>query len=371
MKSKAHLLLTSEMLTTSMTVKKALLSERSLKDQDNIRLIQRIRDRLTALATKQRKEYTTVLMHGSRFNQIESVLGSLMPRTDGKLLILSNGKNGHQMIHAAAALDLTHETLIFNQIETLDHSVVEEKLLADPGVTHVAMVHCETAAGILNPIEELCRLAKRFNIQTIVDATSSFGGLSLDVDKWQIDCLISSSGNCLQGIPGIAFVIAKNRFFENCEGNARSFSLDLHAQYSKQALFQSGCLNLPGPIVLAFDQALKELQLEGGIEKRALRYQNNQERLVIKMKQLGFDPLLNWNQLSPILTAFVYPDEHFSFKTFDEQLKKRGFVISPGALSGYSTFRISTIGDIYAEHIDVFLKAVEEILQENQTDTVR
>lgn len=84
---------------------------------------------------------------------------------------------------------------------------------------------------MLNPIEEVAELAKRYDKRYIVDAMSSFGGIPLDIAALNIDYLISSANKCIQGVPGFAFVIAREAELAACKGRSRSLSLDLYAQW--------------------------------------------------------------------------------------------------------------------------------------------
>ena len=229
MTSRNYLLLTPGPLTTSRTVKEAMLFDSCTWDDDyNLGVVQVIRQRLVELATPA-NGYTSVLLQGSGSYAVEAVLGSAIG-AQGKVLIISNGAYGARMIEMAKLMCIAHHPYDCGEVARPDAAAIERILQTDPAITHIAMVHSETTTGMLNPIEEVAALAKRYDKRYIVDAMSSFGGIPMDVAALNIDYLISSANKCIQGVPGFAFVIAREAELANCQGRSRSLSLDLYAQ---------------------------------------------------------------------------------------------------------------------------------------------
>jgi 2-aminoethylphosphonate-pyruvate transaminase len=230
-------------------------------------------------------------------------------------------------------------------------------------ITHVAVVHCETTTGILNPLDEIAKLANKYEKVLIVDAMSSFGGIPIDVENLGIDYIISSANKCIQGVPGFGFIIGKKDSIGNCKGIARSHSLDLYDQWETMENGNGKWrFTSPTHVVRAFSQALDELEAEGGIEKRFIRYTTNQRLLVSGMRNLGFTTLLSDALQSPVITSFLAPGwPDYNFINFYNRLKEKGFVIYPGKISDTETFRVGNIGEVYNNDIKHFLKAVEEI----------
>lgn len=358
-----YLLLTPGPLSTSKGVRAALLRDWCTWDDDyNQGVVQDIRRRLTNLASKNAGAFTTVLMQGSGSFGVEACLGTAVPR-DGKLLILANGAYGLRMGRFMETMGRNYRLLRFDETVPPDTAALEAALEADPAITHVAMVHCETTTGILNPIAGLAACAKAHGKTVIVDAMSSFGGIPLDMEALGIDYLISSANKCIQGVPGFSFVIARRSLLERCAGNAHSHSLDLYDQW--KTMDQTGKWRFTSPthVVRAFQQALLELEAEGGIPARYARYRENQRRLSQGMDKLGFRPLLPQAVQSPIITSFRYPTADFSFPGFYQQMKQKGFVLYPGKISQADTFRIGNIGEVYPGDIDRLLTAIKEILK--------
>jgi 2-aminoethylphosphonate-pyruvate transaminase len=357
-----YVLLTPGPLSTTPTVKAAMLRDWCTWDADYKDIVQGIRRKLVDLATAgSRKEYTSVLMQGSGTFCVEAALGTAIPE-GGKILILANGAYGDRMAVIAERLRIAHRVLRFAETEWPEVSSIRAALRADPSISAVAMVHCETTTGILNPLEEISRLVRESGRDFIVDAMSSFGGIPMDIGKLDIDFLVSSANKCIQGVPGFGFVIARRSRLQSCEGNSHSLSLDLYDQWRTME-DDNGKWRFTSPthVVRAFAQALQELNAEGGVEARYARYCENHRELVTGMTGLGFSCLLDEKVQSPFITSFLEPTSpRYSFSRFYANLKARGFVIYPGKVSRAATFRIGTIGDVQPATIRSLISAVRD-----------
>jgi 2-aminoethylphosphonate-pyruvate transaminase len=240
---------------------------------------------------------------------------------------------------------------------------VRNHLQADPSITHMAMVHCETTTGILNPLREIAALAKEYGKIFIVDAMSSFGGIPLNIKELNISFLVSSANKCVQGVPGFSFVIAKTSELEKCEGKARSLCLDLFDQW--RVMRQDGKWRFTSPThaVAAFAQALDELRQEGGVKARYKRYKSNNALLRKRLAALNIEAYIADEAQSPIITTFLYPRDDFNFSAFYEYVKKRGFILYPGKLTAVNTFRIGNIGEINRADIEELCAVIKKYLK--------
>lgn len=359
--SRPYILLTPGPLTTSDRVKKAMLADWCTWDKDyNVNIVQHIRQKLLGLAMVSEQEYTTVLLQGSGTYSVEAAL-SCNIRSNDKLLIVSNGAYGDRMAEIATYNKINHHVIALEETLQVTPQIVKEYLEKDNAITHVAVVHCETTTGILNPIEEIAAVVKDAGKLFIVDAMSSFGGIPIAMESLGIDILISSSNKCIQGVPGFGFIIIRKSVLELCKGVSRSLSLDIYDQWS--TMEKGGGkwrFTSPTHVVRAFAEALTELEEEGGIEARYKRYKENHRTLVGGMRRLGYETLLNDEQQSPIITSFVYPSSKFEFNDFYYALKEKGFVIYPGKISKQDTFRIGNIGDIFPSDFEKLIQAIEQ-----------
>lgn len=359
-----YLLLTPGPLTTSRTVREAMLADYSTWDVDYNAIVTRVRRGIVELAT-QRGGYTCTLMQGSGTFAVEATIGSAVA-ADGKVLVVNNGAYGKRMVETAARLGIDHVELSHVETEPPDLDRMREAFENDAAITHVAMAHCETTTGMLNPAEKVGALARQFGKKYILDAMSSFAGVPMSIESVGADFLISSANKCVQGVPGFGFVIASRVEMETIEGRARSLSLDLWDQWQEmEAKGGKWRFTSPTHVVTAFAQALKELGEEGGVEARHRRYSENQRRLVDGMEAMGFRALLPRRLQSPIITSFHNPsDPRYSFNVFYDKLKARRFVIYPGKVSQADCFRIGTIGHVFPEDIDLLLWNVGEVVAE-------
>ena len=360
---KPYLLLTPGPLTTSETVKEAMMTDWCTWDADyNVHIVEEIRQSLVGLATKAVDEYTSVLLQGSGTYCVEAVIGSVITPAS-KLLILTNGAYGDRMGHIATYLKINYDVLAFEETEQVSVEYVDDYLSNNSDITHVAVVHCETTTGILNPLKEIAHTVKLHGKKLIVDAMSSFGGIPLDVQQLGIDFLISSANKCIQGVPGFGFIIARTSELQRCKGVSRSLSLDMYDQWEAMEKGHGKWrFTSPTHVVRAFKQALTELEAEGGVEARYQRYTKNHTLLVEGMRSLGFSTLLTDEVQSPIITSFLYPNANFNLQSFYDQLKAKGFVIYPGKISQADTFRIGNIGDVHPED---FIRLIEAVAQTN------
>ena len=357
-----YLLLTPGPLSTSESVRHAMLQDWCTWDKDyNEGIVTPLRHDLLAIAGLDEADYTTVLLQGSGTYCVEATIGATV-RPEDKLLILANGAYGKRMAQIADYYKLNYVLVSLGETELVTGEVARKALEANPGVTHLSMVHSETTTGLLNPIEKVAEVIRGRGITFIVDAMSSFAGVPIDIKGLGIDFLVSSANKCIQGVPGFGFIIAKKDKMLATKGNARSLSLDIYAQWETMEKGHGKWrFTSPTHVVRAFYQAMQELKEEGGIEARHRRYVENHRTLVDGMRALGFQTLLSDDKQGCIITSFLYPSADFDFADFYNKLKGKGFVIYPGKISDADTFRIGNIGDIFPSDIKALLEAIREV----------
>ena len=361
---KDKILFTPGPLTTSRTVKQAMLRDLGSRDFEFIQVVGEIRAELLTLGQVASPAYETVLLPGSGTFGVESVISSVTP-SNGKWLLIINGAYGRRMGQITAIHHLPSRELLFPENDTPDLAQIEAALEADPAITHVGVVHCETTSGVLNPVVEIGGLVGHYGKVYFVDAMSSYGAIPINIAEAQIDFLVSSANKCIEGVPGFSFAIARRQALLAAEGHPRSLSLDLVAQW--RGLEGDGQFRFTPPThaLLAFRQALRELALEGGVVGRNARYRKNHSILVTGMRALGFCEFVPAAKQGAIITSFLYPDHpNFDFERFYTLLNERDVVIYPGKVSGADCFRIGSIGRIFASDLHGLLAAVRETLTE-------
>ena len=357
-------LLTPGPLTTTISVKKEMMTDHCTWANDYKQITQKIRKKLLDLAHVSEEDYTAVLMQGSGSFGVESVLTSVIGK-DEKLLIITNGAYGERMIDICSHAQIPYSVYETPYDQIPSAARVKEILKEDPAITHVAMVHSETTSGILNDIESVTKVVKKAGKTMIVDAMSSFAGVEIEVGKLGIDFIISSANKCIQGVPGFSFIICRRKKLTESKGKARSLSLDLYDQWETMEKDGKWRFTSPTHTVLAFAKAMEELEEEGGIPARSKRYYDNNRLLIARMKEMGIKTYIGEEHQGPIITTFFYPEHHnFSFQEMYAFIKERGYAIYPGKVTDADTFRIGNIGEIYEEDIiklcDIFKEFFEK-----------
>jgi 2-aminoethylphosphonate-pyruvate transaminase len=366
----SKLLFTPGPLTTSATVKEAMLRDLGSLDSDFLTSVRNIRTRLLEVGPYSPEDYECVLMQGSGTFVVESVISSALPR-DGKLLVLVNGAYGRRIVQIARVHGIALEVFEVAENVKFTPELVAQHLASVTGVTHVAVVHCETTSGVLNRVEEIGHVVHRAGAAYIVDAMSSFGAIPIDMAGSHIDYLISSANKCIEGVPGFGFIIVNRHALNSAKGQARTLSLDLYDQWA--SMEATGHFRFTPPIhtLLAFEQALNELDEEGGVHARGERYRQNHVALCSGMKAIGFEIYLAEEDQSFIITSFRYSSNPaFQFADFYSRLWALGFAIYPGKLSYESCFRIGTIGRIMVADIEALLEAIRCVLHDMGVDWV-
>lgn len=360
------LLLTPGPLTTSDSVKRAMLRDWGSRDQGFIALTARVRAALLRVVGADPSEgvYSCVPIQGSGTFAVEATIDTLVPR-GASLLVLANGAYGERIAKIAERLHRTCKIYRTEETEPPSPSDIDRLLQGDPNLSHIVMVHCETTAGILNPLAEIAEVAHKRGRALIVDAMSSFGALPIDVTRLGLAAVIASSNKCMEGVPGMGFVVARTDALRAAEGNAVSLSLDLADQWQYMEKTGQWRFTPPTHVLAAFDQAVSEFEDEGGVEGRGRRYAENCRVLVDGMTALGFEPLLSHNLQAPIIVTFRTPaDPNYEFERFYNALRERGYAIYPGKLTKADSFRIGCIGRIYPKDLQGAVAAVKAVVEE-------
>jgi 2-aminoethylphosphonate-pyruvate transaminase len=356
-------LLTPGPLTTSATVKEAMLHDWGSRDPRFIEMCREVRERLVELVGG-RDTHVCVCMQGSGTFVVEAALGTLVPR-GGKLLVLINGAYGKRIAKIATLLGRTVTTYETDEAEPPDPEAVAARLDADPEVTDVAIVHCETTSGLLNPVERVAEVVATRGRRLLIDGMSAFGALPLEARETPFTAVLASTNKCLEGVPGMGFVVVRREVLERCEGNAHSLALDLYDQWRYTEGNGQWRFTPPTHVIAAFMQALEEHRAEGGVRGRRARYERNCEILVQGLRALGFETYLPDELQAPIIVTFKTPaDPRYSFRGLYDRLAERGYLIYPGKLTQADSFRIGCIGRLGDAEMREAVSAIRETLTE-------
>jgi 2-aminoethylphosphonate-pyruvate transaminase len=357
------ILLTPGPLTTSLATKQAMLRDWGSWDKSFNTITASICRDLVAIVHGE-ATHVCVPLQGSGTFSVEAAIGNLVPR-DGKVLVPQNGAYCQRILKILKYLGRAHVAIDIAEDKHPTGAMIDEALAKDPSITHVAQVHCETGTGILNPLADIAAACARHGKGLIVDAMSSFGALEIDVSKVPVDAVIAASGKCIEGVPGMGFVIARKAVLEKCQGNSHSLAMDLYDQWTYMQKTTQWRFTPPTHVVAAFRVALDLFLAEGGTPARGARYQKNCDTLIDGMTALGFKTFLPKAIQAPVIVTFHAPgDANYKFADFYDKVKARGYVLYPGKLTQVETFRVGCIGAIDANELRNVVTAVAETLKE-------
>jgi 2-aminoethylphosphonate-pyruvate transaminase len=361
--AKPPLLFTPGPLTTQLETRRAMLDDWGSREPSFIAMTAELRRRLLDIAGGQRS-HVAIPLQGSGTFIVEAAIGTLVGPAD-TLLVLVNGAYGERMVEIAHRLGRKVEALRWPENQAVDPAAVERALADNPAVTHVALVHCETTSGLLNPLAAVAAVVARQRRAFILDAMSSFGALPLDLRQTPITAVLASSNKCLEGVPGIGFALVEAKAIERAKRVAPSLSLDLHDQWRGFESNGQWRFTPPVQVVAALVEALRVLEAEGGPAARGAHYAANFRTLADGMKKLGFRLFLDESIQAPIIATFRSPqDSRFRFDDLYTALAARGFIIYPGKLTQAQSFRIGCIGALEPEDFERLVTAIGEIMAE-------
>jgi 2-aminoethylphosphonate-pyruvate transaminase len=360
---KEPILLTPGPLTTSAATKSAMLCDWGSWDGAFNELTASVCRDLVAIVEGQR-DHVCVPLQGSGTFAVEAALGTLVPR-NGKVLVPDNGSYCKRIVRILHYLGREAVVLAHDEQEPANAERIDAALTADPSITHVAQVHCETGTGILNPLSQIGETVAKHGRGLIVDAMSTYGAIPIDARTLRFDALIAASGKCLEGVPGMGFVIARRAALEQSGGNSPSLAMDLLDQWQYMQKTGQWRFTPPTHIVAALRAAIDQYQAQGGLKARLARYSENCAALVSGMRALGLKTFLADAVQAPIIVTFhAPPDTAYVFAEFYRRVRDRGFILYPGKLTAVETFRVGCIGAIGADTLRRAVGAVGEVLRE-------
>ncbi|QHF45650.1 2-aminoethylphosphonate--pyruvate transaminase [Pseudomonas sp. S35] len=362
MTTAAPILLTPGPLTTSSRTRQAMMVDWGSWDDRFNQLTASACTQLLAILNGA-DSHACVPLQGSGTFAVEAAIGTLVPR-NGKVLVLINGAYGKRLAKICEVLGRDFSTFETAEDEPTTAADVDRLLRADQHITHVALIHCETSTGILNPLSEIAQVVQQHGKRLIIDAMSSFGALPIDAREVPFEALIAASGKCLEGVPGMGFVFAEKQALAAAQGNCHSLAMDLFDQHTYMVKTGQWRFTPPTHVVAALHEALLQYQEEGGLPARYQRYANNCQALLDGMAELGLRSFLPAAIQAPIIVTFHAPqDPRYQFKDFYERVKAKGFILYPGKLTQVETFRVGCIGHVDGADMGAAVSAIAQALQ--------
>jgi 2-aminoethylphosphonate-pyruvate transaminase len=356
-------LLTPGPLTTSMRTKESMLRDWGSWDVDFNSITTRLRESLLRIAHGE-GTHECIPLQGSGTFAVEAAIGTLVPR-DGHVLVPLNGAYCQRIARICKVLARRVSTIEYAENAQVRPEDVERSLTQDSTITHVVLVHCETSTGILNPLHDVAVVVARHGKGLIVDAMSTFGALEIDVRRTPVDAVIAASGKCLEGVPGMGFVLARRAVLERCEGVSHSLAMDLYDQWVYMNRTTQWRFTPPTHVVAALDAALSQYFAEGGLAARGAAYSANCRELIAGLAGIGLRTFLPATIQAPIIVTVHAPDDaRYEFKRFYDAVKQRGYILYPGKLTTVETFRVGCMGQLGKSGMSGAVAAIGAVLQD-------
>jgi len=346
--------------TTTATVKLAqVVDDICPREYEFGDLMEWVSSELTSIVANKDK-YTTILFGGSGTAVVESVISSVVPH-DKKIIIVNNGAYGKRMCQIADSYDMDFIEFQSSPVEPIELGKLEKVIQENSAISHLAIIHNETTTGLLNNLDDLGDLAKKHNLELIVDAMSSYAAIPIDMQKQNITYLMASSNKNIQGMAGIGFAIVDKKAIQNLKDiKPRNFYLNLYAQYENFIKSHQMRFTPPVQTLYALKQAIIEAK-EEGIENRYKRYSKSWQTLVDFLKENNLKYLVEDKYHSKIITS-IYIPEGVDFDAMHDFFFERGFTIYPGKVADFNTFRVANIGEIDSSDMEDFLKLFRDYL---------
>ncbi len=305
--------------------------------------------------------YTTAVLSGSGTLAVEAMVSSALPE-GRKLLVINNGVYGERMLRMAQAHGIPTVELRYGWTERPDPGQIETTLKDDPTIAAVALVHHETTTGLLNPVKDVGAIIHRTGRLLLLDAVSALAGEELDLLRDGVDLCACTANKCVQGLPGVAFVLARTDVMTAMQDYPRR-SLYLHLPVHWEAQERRSIPFTPSVQTwYALDEALDEL-LEETVAGRVQRYHAAAALLREGFTRLGLRLMLPPEVRSNSITSMFLP-EGMTYARLHDELKERGFVIYEGQGELQRTiFRVANMGSLTLDDFRNFLSALASVLQ--------
>lgn len=315
-------------------------------------LLARVRERLLQAFAPQ-GGFRAMLLTGSGTAAVEAMVSSVCSAR-GRLVAVSNGVYGERIVAMAEAARVPCTVVASPWTSPADPDAVDAAL-REPDVEAVAVVHHETTTGLVNPVADIARRARARGVLVAVDSVSGLAGDALDLEAY--DLVAGTAGKCIQGFPGIAFVLGREEVLARLARHPRrSVYLSL-VTYDQHPMPFTPAVQ----VAYAFDEALAEL-LEESVAGRIARYAGAAALLRDGFARLGLACVLPPAVRSNTITSLRFP-AGLGYPALHDALKARGFVIYEGQgwLAG-EAFRVANMGALDRADFERFLSALDDVL---------
>ena len=273
-----------------------------------------------------------IIMHGEAILGLEATIVSLMENGE-KCLVLVSGNYGEGFLkwvrsYGGEAIDIR---VPFDS--AIDPTDVESTCKLHPDIKLMFMLHCETLAGTLNPVREICTVAKKYGVVSVVDACTSMGSMEMSVSEWGIDVCIVGSQKCLGATPGLTNISVS----ENAWNRMKMKKRPLRSSYLsmldwKELWLENGIFPYSPSIsnIYALNEALIQIT-EEGLDKVIARHKSAAHVCRTGIRGMGLNI---WPSSEAIaansITVVELPDDINGHDLRRQMFEKHGVMVAPG-----------------------------------------
>lgn len=363
-----HILFCPGPVNVAKNVKDAITeNEIGHREEEFSILLRSLNSKLLRLFHVSKKDYHPVIITGSGTAANEAMLSSIVGNKH--ILVVSNGEFGERLYDISKLHNKYTHHLKFDWAEKIDLKKLEQYLRMHT-IDIIALVHHETSTGMINPIEKVGQLAKKYKKLFVIDTVSSAGAEDINLNKANVAFCTSSGGKALEALPGVSFVIGRKKEFENLKNNPpKTTYLNLYKFYH-YATHQVQTPNTPAVhLFYALEQAVTNI-LEKGMKKRMQELKQRAMLLRSGMQQLGLTFLIDEKDMSCVLTTVVVPS-HISAEEIKKKLKEKNIVIYNGKGPILNkVFQVGNIGTFAKKDMIFFLKELQAVLASFKKDGI-
>jgi alanine-glyoxylate transaminase/serine-glyoxylate transaminase/serine-pyruvate transaminase len=279
----------------------------------------------------QTKNTLTLPMPGTGSAGMETILSNLLEPGD-KAIVALCGVFGERIVDIAERSGAEVNVIQGEWGSIIEAEQIEAAFKEAPEAKVLLFVHAETSTGILQPVDDIVRIAHQHGALVAMDCISSLGGAPVLLDEWGIDAAYSGTQKCLGCPPGLAPISlnAKARkILHNRKVKVPSWYLDLtmiERHWGQERFYHH---TAPVSMAYALREALRIIA-EEGLEARWARHKLNAKAFIAGCEAMGLEPWAQEGHRLPSLIALKIPEGVKDTETRQHLLQKFQIEISGG-----------------------------------------
>jgi aspartate aminotransferase-like enzyme len=304
-----------------------------------------------------------VALSASGTGAVEASVVNIVKKGD-KIIIPVNGEFSSRLAELIEAQGAHVIKLQTPPGENATFDQVKEAFDNNKDVKAFYVVHNETSTGtMVNYLDRISDLTSRNDAMYIVDSVSLLGGVSLPVDKWNIDVCMTGAQKAIAAPPGISPISvspkAKKYMIAN-QPTTMYFNLARYFKYYEESKHTPFTPALP--LLYAYREALT-IMLEEGLENVYKRHKICSDALYSSLSAIGLTPFAKKEDRSVSIIALNYLNG-LEDKTFRDTLAEKFKVLVAGGFGNLKgkVFRVGCMGEVNKYHVMRTVSAISSTL---------